>query len=391
MRWRRVPLAWKNLTHRWRRLAVALSGIGFAVVLMFMEIGFKNALFDSPIKIIQELDADIFLINAAKYAITVELPFSQQRIYQARQCPGVAGCYPLYIETFYAKWKPFGRKGHPIRVLAYELGDPVFLTAEVIESGEALREPQTALVDTHSKAKFMIPDSREELLKQRGAELCDRAIRLVGTFQLGTDFAIEGNLIMSQTNFASYFPQRTAGGDPLSVVDLGIVQVAPNADIRVVQRKLRQMLPDDVAVFTKQEVIDREINFWKRSTPIGYIFLVGTIMGFVVGVIICYQTLYSDVTDHLAEFATLKAMGYGKRYFIALVLMESLYLSVLSFLPGLLVSLALYHVLAWYTGLLMILNFERAAVVFLLTAAMCVASGCMAMRKVLTADPAELF
>ena len=138
-------------------------------------------------------------------------------------------------------------------------------------------------------------------------------------------------------------------------------------------------------------MIERERNFWRHSTPIGYIFLVGTVIGFLVGMVICYQIINADIADHMPEFATLKAMGYRNRYFVGFVLMESVYLSLLSFVPGMLVSLGLYEALARSTGLLMILNVPRAASVLLLTLAMCIASGCLAMRKVLAADPAELF
>ena len=163
------------------------------------------------------------------------------------------------------------------------------------------------------------------------------------------------------------------------------------ADPQEVKRRLAARLPDDVAVYTKAEMIERERNFWSHSTPIGYIFLLGTVIGFLVGMVICYQIINADIADHMPEFATLKAMGYRNRYFVGFVLMESVYLSLLSFVPGMLVSLGLYEALARSTGLLMILNVPRAASVLLLTLAMCVASGCLAMRKVLAADPAELF
>ena len=390
-RYGRVPLAWLNLTHNGRRLLVAVCGIGFAVVLMFMETGFQNALFDSTVKLFQDLDADIVLASKAQYALLSGETFSTRRIYQARACPGVQGAYPLYIELFRAVWKPPGRKGHPIRVLAYEPGDPVFRTRGVAEHAAALRQPGTALVDTNSKAKHAVPDSLEEIRRQRGAELADRSIRLVGAFEMGTDFVNDGNLITSAADFARYFPGRAAGRDPLSVVDLGVVQVRDDVDVRAVKRRLRATLPDDVEVYTKKEYIDHEIKFWSDSSPIGFVFSLGTMIGFVVGVIICYQIIYSDIADHMAELATLKAMGYRNRYFLGFLLEESLLLSVLSFLPGLLVSLALYHGLAHYTGLLMVLNVRRVAFVFLLTTAMCIASGCLALNKVCSADPAELF
>lgn len=144
-------------------------------------------------------------------------------------------------------------------------------------------------------------------------------------------------------------------------------------------------------MLTKPDAIAREEQFWKWSTPIGSVFLTGLIIGFVVGVIICYQIIYSDIADHMGEFATLKAMGYGNGYLIRFVLEESVYLSVLAFIPGLLISLVLYYGVGYFTGLLMELTPGLGLLVFLLTLAMCAVSGSLAMRKVLAADPADLF
>jgi putative ABC transport system permease protein len=388
----RIPLAWKNLTHDRRRLAVAISGIGFAVVLMFMQTGFKNALFDSTVQILKDLNADLVLIAKARYALPANQTFPISRIYEAKECEGVAAAYPLYIERPRAVWKQPDGRGLPIRVLACEPSDPVLLIPEVAQHAEALKQQGAALIDEKNKSVYGPPGSRVPWNQWQGVTLASRSIQLVGAFRLGTDFANDGNVFMNPANFAKFFSSRTAPGrDPLEVVDLAVVQLQKGADPQEVKRLLTERLPGDVAVFTKAEMIERERNFWSRSTPIGYIFLVGTVIGFLVGMVICYQIINADIADHMPEFATLKAMGYRNRYFVGFVLMESVYLSLLSFLPGTLVSLGLYEALARSTGLLMILNVPRAASVLLLTLAMCVASGCLAMRKVLAADPAELF
>lgn len=387
----RIPLAWKNLTYDWRRLSVAVAGIGFAVVLMFMQTGFKNALFDSTVQILHELDADLVLVAKGRYALPANQTFPLGRLYQARACGGVRAAYPMYIERARAVWKQPGGRGYPIRVLANDPADPVLLLPEVSRYAEALKQQGTALIDEKNKSVYDPPGSREPWPQWRDVTLAGKAVRLVGSFRLGTDFANDGNLFMSAANFAKFFPSRAPRGDPLEVVDLGIVQLCQGADPQAVKRELVDRLPDDVVVLTKSEMIARERGFWSKSTPVGYIFLLGTVIGFLVGVIICYQIIHADVADHLSEFATLKAMGYRNRYFVGFVLMESVYLSLLSFVPGTLVSFMLYEALARSTGLLMILNFPRAASVLLLTLAMCIASGCLAMRKVVAADPAELF
>jgi putative ABC transport system permease protein len=386
-----VPLAWKNLTHNRRRLIVAVGGIAFAVVLMFMQQGFENALFDSTVQVLVELDADLLLTSRSQYSLTSGEKFLRRRIHQARRGEGVRSVDPLYIESFSADYKPAGGKRHPIRVLAFELDAHVFRSEEIRSQLAKLRRPDTAIIDRMSKPVFRASRDERELLQQPPGELSGKTIRLAGSFALGTDFANDGNLITSATNFARYFPWRGTTDDPLGTVDLGIVRLDDPTTAEDVRAKLQEALPSDVAVWTKEGLIEREVDFWRASTPIGYIFAVGTIMGFVVGIVICYQTIYTDISNHMPEFATLKAMGYRTGYFFAVVLRQSLYLAVLGFVPGLTVSFVSYQTLAAATGLLLDLNLVRASSVLLLTMAMCLASGMLAIRKLLAADPAELF
>jgi putative ABC transport system permease protein len=398
-RLRRIPLAWKNLTHDFRRLVVAVAGIMFAVILMFMQLGFNSALIDSTVKVIDELNAEILLVNRGQYAMPAQQRFPRSRLFEAESVPGVAEVHGLYIETYGAelrrRYDKDGRttygKGYPIRVLAFDPEEKVFNIPEVDRFRPALMRPNTAILDAKSKNSYGVTAGSPAQLARQPVTLAKQELKLVGTFSMGTDFANDGNLIMSLTNFAKFFPYRAKGGDPLSIVDFGLVRLETGADAQQVKRNLRAILPNDVAVYTKQEFIELESSFWEQSTPIGYIFTVGMVMGFVVGVIICYQIIFSNVADYLAEFATLKAMGYSNRYFAGVVLSMSVYLSMFGFLPGAFVSWMLYQILAEATGLLMILGWQTVVSVYLLTLLMCIVSGGLALRKLIQADPAELF
>jgi putative ABC transport system permease protein len=381
----KVPLAWRNLTHDVRRLSVALAGVAFAVLLMCMQVGFQNALFDSTVALIEGLNADIIITSRARYTLSVREPFTRRRLSQAAATPGVQAAYPLYIETRFASWKnPETGVTYPIRVLAFDPDEPVWRMPSAVEQAPLLRQANTVLMDERSKSDYGPHPTGMT------AELSGQTVRVVGKFQLGTDFANDGNLLMSTGNYVRYFG-GPSGGKILSEVDLGLVLVEPGYDPQQVKESLINDLPDDVAIFTLDEFAQQELDFWAQSTPIGYIFTFGTALGFLVGVIICYQILYADISDHLSEFATLKAMGYRPRYFVLLVLQESLFLSVLGFIPGAIISALLYTVVGQYTGLLMRLTPGRAGFVLLLTVGMCVASGLLAMRNLLRADPAELF
>jgi putative ABC transport system permease protein len=150
-------------------------------------------------------------------------------------------------------------------------------------------------------------------------------------------------------------------------------------------------LDDRVFVLTRQQFRDREVKFWDDSTPIGIIFTAGKIIGFVVGMVICYQVIYSDISDHMPEFATLKAMGYSAGYFLKLIVSEAVLLSFIGFVPGLIISTGLYSILADLTGLQLQMTVHSVILVLVLTNAMCIASGLLAVRKLLAADPANLF
>ncbi|HEY4309221.1 MAG TPA: ABC transporter permease DevC [Pirellulales bacterium] len=380
----RIPLAWKNLVHQPRRLIVAVCGIGFAVVLMFMQLGFRNALFDSTVALHRLLDADLVLTSTARYTLSVKETFSRRRLAQALGCPKIAAAWPLYIETGQSIWKnPETGQGHPIRVLAFDPRDPV-LPIDAAAAAE-LQMPGTLLLDRRSKEDYGTPQIGDKI------ELADHVTRIVGTFDLGTDFANDGNVIMSSDQYRSYFSIPGSRHDKLAEVDVGLLKVKPGVAVTDALHELQATLPEDVSVMTGQQFVDQELTFWRRSTPIGFIFGLGTVMGFIVGVVICYQILYSDVDDHMAEFATLKAMGYQNNYFVALVLQESLWLSLFGFAPGVLVATLLYTSLGHLTGLLLNLTASRVIGVLLMTIAMCIVSGCLALRRVFQADPAELF
>lgn len=384
---RRTPLAWKNLVHDRRRFLLAVGGIGFAVLLMCMQLSFQRALFDSTLALIDKLNADLVITSEAKYTIIVREPFTRRRLFQALASPLVADAWPMYIETTQSLViNPETGEGLPIRVLAFDPGHPVLNIPEVAEHVQELRLPQTALYDRKSKPEYGPIRAHGPPIK-----LANHSVQVVGYFSLGTDFANDGNMIVSDVNYRTLFVVHGAGENVLGDVDVGVVKLKPGVDPSRAKQDLVGRLPNDVTVRTKEEFKTMERHFWETSTPIGYIFWLGTTMGFVVGVVICYQVLYADIDDHMAEFATLKAMGYPNIYFVGVVLQEAVLLAVLGLVPGILVSMVLCGLVTAATGLLVAVGESTALLVLALSVMMCVVSGCLAMRKLMSSDPAELF
>ncbi|MEE2641826.1 MAG: ABC transporter permease DevC [Planctomycetota bacterium] len=392
----KTPIAWRNLTHNKRKLLVAVSGVAFAVTLMFQQTGFENALFDSTVEIVKQTDCDIVIFNRARFALSSELRFKKAHLDRASGVKGVEMTTPLYIDNTVALFHAKGFRPRPIRVVGTALDQQVFLAEEIRHQLDLLKQPDSALIDRLSKPEFGYRFDGDQLLGPREGELMGKPIELVGTFRMGRDFAHEGNLIMSDRNFSRYFGYRgldrlSSGFDPLSLVDLGLIRATDGVSPSSLKEEIIRALPAEVTVMTRAEFVEREIAFWSASTPIGIIFKIGAAMGFVVGIIICYQILATDIADHISELATLKAMGYSDNYFRSLIISESLILSLLGFLPGLLFSLLIFEINAQVTGLIMLMTIPRAALILGLTIVMCLISGLIAMRKLLTADPASLF
>ena len=217
-------------------------------------------------------------------------------------------------------------------------------------------------------------------------EINDREVKVVGLFEVGPSFGIDATVITSDDNWLRLFPERARDD-----IQLGLIKLREGADPVEVRDRLREYLPKDVLVMTKADFIARETAYWNSATPIGYIFAFGAIMGFVVGAIIVYQILFADVSEHLNEYATLRAMGYRNRFVSGIVLQEAAILAVLGYVPGVAVASWLSGIAASATRLPLHITADRALVVFVLTLVMCGISGLLALRKVRKLDPAEVF
>jgi len=387
----RTPLAWLNTTSSLPKLMLASSGIGFAVVLMFMQIGFLNGLFDSTVQILRLLRADLVIISPARYTVPSEQRFDFGLLQRARAMPDVQSVLPLYIDRALAEVRVIGHVSRSIRAIGVPLDADVFVDPAMNAKCRLLRDANDALVDRKSKAKYGFEKVDLRKLQAQEIELSGKNIQIKEWVEIGTDFVYDGSLVVSDRGVEHFFPYRNGMKPALAAVDLGLVVVADKADKEFVRQEMQNLLGDAINVYDRESLIQREIGFWATNTPIGIIFTIGTVMGLFVGVIICYQILFTDIHDHLAEFATLKAMGYGPTYFLRFVMLQSFYLSIFGFLPGWLVSWLLYIWLSEATGLVMMLTPSRVLLVFCLTFLMCTISGALAVRKLWGADPATLF
>ena len=385
-----TALAWKNLTADWRRLALGAAGVAFAAILMFMQNGFRNALLDSPVQLLALMKADLVAVSVARFSLATDQTFARTDFDRALADADVTDGLPVYVERLKAQVRVAGEPRRPIRVVALPLRPGWFLDAEIETKLEQLIQPESALLDRRTRSTYGFDLEHPQALQRQSVELLNQSLHVVDTISIGTDFANDGTLLMSDRSFAQYFGNR-ARGEPTSEIDFALFRLRPGANLDQAAKRLTELNPRGWKVEPRDEVIRREIRFWNEQTPIGMIFFIGSMMGFAVGIIICYQILFNSINDSLPEFATLKAMGYSNAFFVWLVIKQSLYLAWIGFLPALLISGILFEWIQWSVGLPMLLSIPRIVSVLALTTIMCLISGLLALRKLLSADPASLF
>lgn len=395
-----IPLAWSQLSHQKVRLAVATTGVCFANILMFTQVGLLKMLTEGTTKLHESLGGDLFLVSSFSPTLRWNTSFPRAYVYQASAVNGVADTAPVYLHT--GEWlnpqfllennqddsslKKIERFGKQVRIIAFNPAKSHVLNLpDVQQQIDKLRIPNSILYDSLSQTSL---GEVSKLYNQQGkvTTLVDNhRTHVVGLFSMGSTLFTNGNAVMSDWNYS-----QRSGSDVLNNVNIGLVFVEKDANINVVKAQIKAILPLDIEIHTRKELIAKEQKF-ESSEPNGIVLRFGTAVGFVVGVIIVYQVLYADINDHLSEYATLKAMGYSDNYLLFVVIQEAIILAIMGFIPGYIASLGLYQLLVNLTKIPLAMKASVAIQVFILTVVMCAVSGAIATNKLRSADPADVF
>jgi putative ABC transport system permease protein len=330
---------------------------------MLMQLGLRAVLYRAATRIPDHLAGELVMISPQYEYLYALTSFSERRLDSALAVPGVRSVAPIHIDM--GVWRdPATMREHRIFVIGVPSSQDALDLPDIHANLPRLRVPDTVLFDTGSRPEFGSFDSLLHGTPAPTTELNGRTVRVAGLFELGATFGAGGHVVTSDVTFSRLFRR------PIGLIDLGVI---------------------DLAVLTREEFAEREADYWARRVAIGFIFNLGAVMGLFVGAVIVYQILYTDVTDHLNEYATLKAIGYHDRYLFGIVLQESLVLSCLGFVPGFMIADLMYVVARRQAHVPVEMTLGRAVFVLLVTIVMCIASGSMAMRRLRDADPAEIF
>ncbi|KGG12330.1 ABC-transporter DevC-like protein [Prochlorococcus sp. MIT 0601] len=352
---------------------------------MFMQLGFRDGLFDASVTVHKLFDADLVLMSPRSMSSISMSGFPRRRLVQTMAHKDVIGITP--VNWNFLLWRnPQTLSTRSILALGFEPNDALLTEPNFASKALLLNSKGRVLFDVLSRDEFGPVAKWFQEGKTVDTEVAGKSVRVVGLVSLGPSFGADGNLITSRETFLHLLPSTSPGS-----IEIGLVRLNPSANKENVVRSLTSILPNDVKVLTRDDFIEFEKNYWRSSTSIGFIFTLGAGMGFIVGCVIVYQILYSDVSDHLPEYATLMAMGYRLKTLFGVVAREGLFLSVLGYIPAYLSGQGLYALVRSSTKLPVAMDSGRALLVFLLILFMCMTSAFFAMRRLVDADPAEIF
>jgi putative ABC transport system permease protein len=381
----RVPLAWLLLKNEPARLLIGICGVIFAVVLMLMQMGFRDSLYSSAIMFHSHLTADLVLVNPQYEFLAHMKPFARGRLYESLGVAGVESVTPVYVQL--GEWQNLDTgAAKSILVIGFDPTHSAFDFPGVRQRYSSLREPDLILFDSASRPEYGVIPTEYRQGRPIHAEINRRHISIGGLYTMGTSFGYSGSVITSDLNFLRMFPDRNR-----DLIQVGLINLRHGADAEWVRRAIAARLPDDVMVLTRTGYETHERSYWEKAEPIGFIFTFSVVMALMVGAAIVYQILFAGVAAHLSEFATLKAIGYTNAYLYGVVFRQGLVLAVFGYAPGLLLSGEFYRMTRNATMLPMNLGVSTALIALAITVAMCSLSAALALNKIRYADPAAIF
>jgi putative ABC transport system permease protein len=380
----RLPIGWLQLTHSRTRFAAALSGVAFANVLVFVQLGIMNSMATATLKPYGFFQADIMISAPDANALSEGGNVARQWMLQAMAHPDVTAGMGLFIAN--VSWQ---REANALGLTTFGIDptQPGFLTPDIAAKSAPLQLQMAGLLDRLSRG---LPKDLAAGIRPQAPlsfETSDKTLTLYDTFAGGGGFGGDGFLIVSDQTFLSLFrDRRSAAPDHI------LLKLREGADAARVSADLRDLIFDKtLRIRSFAAAAQEDLTYQQTRRPTGIIFGFGVIIGVLVGLVIVYQVLSTDVADHMREYATFKAMGYGQGFFFSVVLEEALILGLFGFVPGAIVGTALLTLMGKLTTLPLAMTPGMILSVFAGTLLFSTLSGVLATRKLAAADPADLF
>lgn len=380
----RLPIGWLQLTHSRTRFAAALAGVAFANVLVFVQLGIMNSMGAATLRPYAFFQSDVMISAGDANSMTDGGNVARQWLLQALADPDVADGIGLFITN--VPWDR-GDKDISLTTFGIDPAKPGFLAPEIAGDLGLLQVQDAAILDRLARGLGQEEAAAIRRQSPLSFETQGRTITAHATFAGGGGFGGDGYMLVSDQTFLSLFPARHS-----SAPDHILLTLRPGADPEAVIARLKPLISDpSLRIRTYAQAAEDDLRYQQTKRPTGIIFGFGVLIGVLVGLVIVYQVLSTDVADHLREYATFKAMGYGPRFFLGVVFEEALVLGILGFIPGLFVGTSILTIMGAITTLPLAMTPSMAGSVFVGTIVFSALSGAIATRRLAAADPADLF
>jgi putative ABC transport system permease protein len=375
----RTPLAWRNVTHRMVSTIASTSGVAFAIMLLFMQLGFYDVCFRASTMLYDPFLFDVALTSPRYAHMRASVSFPRRQLVRARACGSVTEATPLYVAS--GVWRtPQTWIQKEMVVLGVDPASPGFRLPEMARNAHHLSRRGTALGDVRCQRSY--GDIRAGMT----TEVSGKQIEIVATYDYGSGFVCDGSMVVGEATLG-----QISAAHSRDAVAVGLLRLAAGADVEQAIAQLRRELGPDVRVWSRPELEANEQRFFVKLRPIGMMFFSGVLLALAVGAMILYQILSTEVMNCIKQYATLRAMGYDNGFLAGVVVQQAAILAILGYIPAVIAAEALYVVTGWVSYLPITMTWARRGEVLLLSIGFCVISGVLVSWKALRADPAELF
>jgi putative ABC transport system permease protein len=373
-----LGLAWTNLAARRVRTLVAGVGVTFAVFLLFLQFGFLDATRRAATQVYDFFDFDLVLVSADYQYFNAAPSFDRIRQIQLQAVPAVVDTFNLNVRT--TKWvDPETEIRSSLMLIGIDDKRAFIRDAAIRDGLVLLGDDNTVIADAYAHADYGNTGVGAK------ARINEREVQVAARFAFGPFFYAEGSAIARNDSFS-----RLANRDGRQT-SVGLIRIGEGQDPAAAKAAIAEVLPDDVVILTRDELIGQEQDYFIAVKPVGIMFDVGAIIAFVVGAVTLFQVLSTEINNRLKEYATIKAIGFGTRFVYGLGVAQTAMLVLLGFVPAVVISLIVFDRVRAASHLPVQMGGALIEQVLVLSLAMGTASGLITLYRVKRADPAELF
>lgn len=371
-----LTLAKRNLFQDKLRLAVTLTGVVFAVVLIIIELGLFVGFIQTTSALIDHSQADLWITSSHVPYLELGVPLNERKFYQVEAVPGVAGADKYIVR--YTRWNRLDGGQNQIQIVGFNPDSTWGGPWNVVQGSiDDLKTPDAVMVDEVYKNKLGVSRIGEVF------EINGHRARVVGFTHGIRSFTTSPCVFTSFRNALDYAPLHD------NQTTYVLVRVEPGADIEEVRQNIRERV-DGVAVLTTKEFSRMTQKYWTFTTGAGIAILLAAVLGVIVGFVVVAQTIYATTMDHIKEFGTLKAMGAPNAYVQKVILIQAGISAAIGYVVGIGVSAVIVR-FGQPAGAPILLNWFMALVTLALTLSMCMGAALISINKVTKLDPATVF